>query len=250
MLNFTSSEFSMSDSKEKALSTINEENKFIELIEKLWNGVVLSDSKWNPEKSCYDLYEEYKKSGKTPEQCVDNFINWQTSKAAAGGFILGLPGLAFGIVTIPADLTMTTYLQMRMVAVISLLYGWDPKSDRVKTIALISLLGSGAGEALRSAGITIGTKITANLIKKIPGRVLIQINKAIGMRLITKAGSTGVINLTKFVPIVGGLVSGGLNAVTTRKIGQAAQSILKEGPCVENDSEINNKDDNCKTVTI
>lgn len=212
-------------------------NWAVQLLDKVWDGVVIADSKWNPEKSCYDLYEEYKRSGKTPEECVDNFIAWQTAKAAGTGFVLGMPGLVFGAVTIPADLTVTTYLQMRMIAVIALLYGWDAKSDRLKTLALLSMLGSSAAEVVRSAGVKVGTRLTARVIAKIPGRILIEINKAIGIRLFTKAGTTGIINLTKFVPVVGGLVSGGLNAVTTRQIGNAAKSILSEGPTCDSDQE-------------
>lgn len=209
----------------------------IQMLDTVWDGVVLAESRWNPEKSCYDLYEEYRKSARTPDECVENFIKWQTAKAAGSGFLLGLPGLAFGVVTIPADLTVTTYLQMRMIAVISLLYGWDPKSDRLKTLALLSMLGSSAGETLRAAGVQVGTKVTARLIKKIPGEVLKQINKLVGFRLVTKAGTTGVFNLTKFIPIAGGLVSGGLNAVTTRQIGHAAKSILCEGPNCDSDMD-------------
>ncbi|QCG89133.1 EcsC family protein [Azospirillum sp. TSH100] len=214
---------------------VEQKNWMYDLLDSVWDGVVLAESEWNPEKSCYQLYEEYKKSGRTPDECVENFIDWQTAKAAGSGFLLGLPGLAFGVVTIPADLTLSTYLQMRMIAVIALLYGWDPKSDRLKTLALLSMLGSSAAEAVRAAGVKVGTRLTANVIAKIPGKVLIEINKAVGIRLVTKAGTSGVINLTKFVPIVGGLVSGGLNAVTTRQIGFAAQSILREGPVCEPD---------------
>jgi hypothetical protein len=203
------------------------------LLDRVWKEVTSSKSSWNPDKSCEQLYEEYAKSGRTPAECAENFINWQTTKAGAVGFVSGLPGLTFAAITIPADLTATVYLQLRMVAVIALLYGWDLRSDRLKTTAFLCLLGSSAAEAISAAGVKVGTKLTANLIKQIPGHALIAINKAVGFRLITKAGTTGVVNLTKLVPIVGGLVSGGLNAVATRQIGQFAESIFKAGPDYE-----------------
>lgn len=200
------------------------------MLDAVWSGVVLGDNDWNPDKSCYELADEYRQSGCSTSDAVENLINWQTAKAGGGGFVLGLPGLAFGVVIIPADLTFTTYLQMRMIATIALLHGWDPKSDRVRTLAFLALLGSGAAEAIRSFGIHVGSKLTASVIAKVLGKVLIEINKAVGFRLVTKAGSTGAVNLVKFVPIMGGLVSGGINAYATRQIGFAADSILKAGP--------------------
>jgi hypothetical protein len=199
------------------------------LLDRVWDEITSSNSSWNPDKSCQQLYEEYVKTGRTPTECAENFINWQTTKAGAVGFVSGLPGLTFAAVTIPADLTATVYLQLRMVAVIALLYGWDLRSDRLRTTAFLCLLGSGAAEAISAAGVKVGTKLTANLIKQIPGHALKAINKAVGFRLVTKAGTTSVITLTKLVPIVGGLVSGGLNAVATRQIGHFAESLLKEG---------------------
>lgn len=203
---------------------------FSEWIGAVWDGVILGDSRWNPDRSCYDLADEYRASGRTPDECVSNFIDWQTAKAGAGGFVAGLGGFATLPVAIPADLTFTTYLQLRMIATIGLLHGWDAKSDRFKTVALVCLIGSSGAEAVRSAGVHVGTKISANLLSKIPGSVLLQINRQVGFRLITKAGTTGVINLSKLVPILGGLVSGGLNAVTTREIGRFAHTVLKQGP--------------------
>ena len=136
--------------------------------------------------------------------------------------MLGLPGLAFGVVTIPADLTFTIYLHLRMIAVIALLHGWDVRLDRLKTRALLSMLGAGAVEAVRAAGVQVGAKLAGSVPKRIPGRVLIQINKVVGFRLVTKAGTQGVVNLIEFAPIVGGL-----NATATRGIGYTAHGFLK-----------------------
>jgi uncharacterized protein (DUF697 family) len=141
-----------------------------------------------------------------------------------------MPGLVFGPVTIPTDVAVTTYLQLRMIAVIALLYGWDPKSDRVKTAAFMCLLGTEAASVVRQAGVRVGTKLTSNLVGRIPGRALVEINKAVGVRLLVKTGTTGIINFSKMVPIVGGLVSGGLNAVMTRQIGKFAQQVFRDGP--------------------
>jgi hypothetical protein len=208
-------------------------SRLTQILDTVWNGIVLGDSKWNPEKSCFQLADDYRRSGRTPEQCVENFIDWQTAKAGAAGFALGLPGLVFMPLTAPADLVSATYLQLRMVAVIGLLFGWDPRSDQFKTIAYVSLLGSAAGEVIRDFGIRATTKLAAAQLANLPGKVLIQINKAVGFRLVTKAGTKGLVNLTRLVPVLGGLVGGGVNIFVTRQIGAEAARWLNEGPIID-----------------
>lgn len=124
-------------------------------LDQLWEGVILGQSRFNPERSCYDLAEEYRASGRSVEKCVENFIDWQTAKAGAVGFLLGAPGFVSIAVAIPGDMLACIYLQMRAVSVIALLCGWDVKSDRIKTVALYSMVdGSATGAAAKGATAT------------------------------------------------------------------------------------------------
>ena len=202
-----------------------------QMLDTVWNEIVLGDSKLSPEKSCFELADDYRHSGKTAEQCAENFITWQTAKAGAAGTALGLPGFAAMPITVPADFLSVAYLQLRMVAVIGLLFGWDVRSDQFRTMAYLSLLGSAAGELTRDLGIKATTKIAMGTIKKrVSGAALKKINQAVSTTLVTKAGSKGVVNLTKVVPVLGGLVGGSVNVLVTRQIGKMAISWLKEGP--------------------
>lgn len=200
------------------------------LLDAAWNWVVLGDSSWNPDKSCYELAKEYGEKGLTADQAVGNLIDWQTAKAAGVGFATGFPGFVFGPVTIPTDLAATTYIQLRMIAAIALINGRDPKQDQVKTLSFLSLCGRGASEALREASVMVGTKLATNQLAKVPGSMLIKINQFVGFRLVTKAGATGVINLSRLVPVIGGLVSGTVNGWTTRQIGYAAHGFFRSPP--------------------
>lgn len=201
-----------------------------QVLDLLWNGIVLADTRWNPAKSCFQLADDYRRSGRTPKQCVDNFIAWQTAKAGVAGFALGIPGFAMMPFTVPGDLASATYLQLRMIAVIGLLFGWDVRSDQFRTIAYMSLLGSAAGEVVRDVSVRATGKIAAAQLARLPGKALLQINKAVKTRLLTKAGSTGFVNLSKVVPILGGIVGGGVNVLVTRQMGKAAARWLAEGP--------------------
>ena len=97
-------------------------------------------------------------------------------------------------------------------------------------MAYMSLLGTTSGEILRDFGIRTTTKLASAQLAKLSGKALIQINKAVGFRLVTKAGTKGLVNLTKLVPVLGGPVGGGVNIVVTRQIGAAAARWLSEGP--------------------
>jgi hypothetical protein len=117
------------------------------------------------------------------------------------------------------------WAQTRLAA-IAHLRGYDIYSDQVRTTVLLSLIGEAGEEILKTAGIAVGTKVVQNMIKQIPGKVLIEINKKIGFRLITKAGEKGVINLMKLVPLVGGVVGGTFDGIFVNNCGQTAKKIF------------------------
>lgn len=106
-----------------------------------------------------------------------------------------------------------------MIATIAILCGYNPKNDRVKTILLLCLIGDSIAKVLKKAGIKFTTKVGYKIIGKIPGEVIKKINKTIGFRLLTKYGAKGIVNISKLVPIAGAVVTGGLDALSTNKIG-------------------------------
>ena len=103
------------------------------------------------------------------------------------------------------------------------------------------LLGNSAADVLKEVGIKAATSLSYKLIAKIPTALITKINQMVGMRLITKAGSTGVINLVKWVPIVGGIVGGAVDGYTTNIVSEVAVKIFQlrnddeteEGPVLE-----------------
>lgn len=62
-----------------------------------------------------------------------------------------------------------------------------------------------------------------SMLKKLPGTVLTKINKAVGFRLVTKFGQKGVINLAKGIPVLGGVVGGGIDIAFTKQIANLAK---------------------------
>ena len=180
--------------------------------------------------SAEDLAHEYLHSNNYDKlEAINSLIRWQNTKAATGGFITNLGGLITLPVSIPANLVTSIYIQLRMIAAIASISGKELGDDKIKTLCILCLTGNNSAEILKQAGIKIAEKYTAGLIQKYITRdIIIYINKAVGFRLITKAGSTGILNLTKAVPIVGGLVGATFDGITTNIIGNTARDLFLE----------------------
>lgn len=129
-------------------------------------------------------------------------------------------------VTIPSALGASWLIQARMAGAIAHICGHSLNEDRVRTLVLLSLLGDAGKEILKQCGIKIGKKLSEQAIKGVSGKTLQEINKRIGFRLLTKAGETGMVNLTKLVPVVGGLVGGTFDAISCRAVGRISREIF------------------------
>ncbi|MER6592540.1 EcsC family protein [Micromonospora purpureochromogenes] len=183
-----------------------------------------------PWKGSIQIAEEHLTTHGDIERAIQRLITTHVRLASSTGFLAGLGGLITLPVTLPADLTALWLTQARLAGAIAHLRGYDIRSEEVRSVVLMSLIGSSATEALSQAGIQIGTKSAVSVIKQVPGRVLMQINKTVGFRLITKAGTKGVVNLTKLAPVVGGVIGGGVNFTSTRAVGAWAK---KNFPAVD-----------------
>ncbi|RQR95179.1 EcsC family protein [Burkholderia sp. Bp8991] len=207
------------------------QEKIIEALQwtydKAVNGVMGTDS-------AEEMAAEYSMQDGTLVEKVDSLIRWQNTKAGAAGFVTGLGGFATMPVMIPANLASVLYVQIRMIAAIAKMGGHDLKNDKIRTLVLACLAGDGTMEILRDVGIQAGKKAAQIAINKISGAVITKINQAVGFRLVTKAGSTGVVNLTKMVPFLGGVIGAAFDATVTNMIGNAARDIFITGKIVEN----------------
>ena len=163
-------------------------------------------------------------AGGDREAAVGRIVATHVRLAAGSGFVTGLGGLATLPVSVPAAMAGLYVIATRMSAGIAHLRGYDVDTEEVHSAVLISLLGSAGAATLKRAGIEIGKKSTTAALKKVPGRALIELNKRVGFRLVTKAGEKGVVNLTKLVPLVGGPIGAAVDGVSCRTIATYAMS--------------------------
>ena len=113
-----------------------------------------------------DLAEKYMHKHNNVNDAINEFVNWQTAKCATSGFLTGLGGLVTLPVALPANITSVLYVQIRMIAAIAHMRGYDLKDDQVRTFVYVALTGQAATDILKQAGIKIGTKMSTTLIKK------------------------------------------------------------------------------------
>ncbi|MFP3459813.1 EcsC family protein [Arthrobacter globiformis] len=195
-------------------------SKALEVSDKICNVGVDGMGAW---KGSVQVAEEHLAKHGDVEKAIERLIATHLRITSGAGFLAGLGGLITLPVTLPADFTALWLTQARLAGAIAHLRGYDIRSEEVRSVVLISLVGSSATEALAQAGVQIGTKSAVSAIKQVPGRVLIEINKKVGFRLITKAGTKGIVNLTKLAPVVGGVIGGGVNFTSTRAVGAWAK---------------------------
>ena len=129
-------------------------------------------------------------------------------------------------VTLPANIAGVMGIQLRMIGAIAELGGYHENTEEKKTGMYLCLLGSQAGNVLSKTAGQFAVKFTTASLKKLPGEVLKKINKAVGFRLFTKFGKTGVVNLHKMIPVLGGVVGGSVDALSTYSIAKAAKALF------------------------
>lgn len=197
------------------------------LLNQLYNQSIRGIAKVSPPIDV--LANNYLEKSEDLEKAARTFVNYQIVKCTTSGFITGLGGVITLPVAIPANIGSVMYVQMRMIACLAYMGGYDTDSDQVQTLVYACLAGISIDQLLKGVGIQFGTKLTMAMVKKIPGSVLVKINQKVGFRFLTKFGTKGIINIGKAVPVIGGVISGGFDFAETRVIADRAFKMFIKG---------------------
>ncbi|MDT7953038.1 MAG: EcsC family protein [Acetobacteraceae bacterium] len=149
---------------------------------------------------------------------IDHWIRLACTQAGAAGFVTNLGGVLTLPVALPANFLGTAAVQMRLIAKIASARGYDLESDEVKAFVFACLLGNAAVDALKDAGIRIGMRLGPAVLQRLNQNVL--------SRLVVRLGAAGAVNLTRLVPLLGGVIGGGLDAASTRVVGRMAKRVF------------------------
>ena len=152
---------------------------------------------------------EIQKLVKDNNEDIDALIRSQALKSGAVGFATCLPGLPALVATLPADFACNLYNQVRLIAGIAYIRGYDLQNDNVKTMVLVCL----AGEAATS----IMKEITEESIKQVMNKVIAELLGKSTSKLIGKG-----------VPLVGGLIGGTIDSMSTYTVGKVAKKMFPD----------------------
>lgn len=176
-----------------------------------------------------DLADDYLNKHKTKEEACKAMIRNQIAKCTTSGFLTGFGGLITLPVSIPVNVSSVIYVQMRMIACIAYIAGYELNCDQTQTFIYACLAGVSVNQLAKSVAVKFGTKFANSMIKKIPGKVLTNINQKVGFRFLTKFGTKGIVNLGKLVPGVGAVIGGGLDFAEANIISKRAYKWFIEG---------------------
>jgi len=158
-----------------------------------------------------------------PEKAIAKLIATHKRLVAASGFAASVGGALAMPVTLPTDVAVFYALSARCAAGVAYLRDYDIESEEVRSVVLLTLLGSAGAGVAAEAGVKIGTKSANAALRRLPAHVLTDINRKVGFRLFTKFGSKGVINLGRMVPLVGGGIGAGVNVAAMSGVGAYAK---------------------------
>jgi uncharacterized protein (DUF697 family) len=165
--------------------------------------------------------------GGSVDDAIDNLIDAHVRLASAQGFVTNLGGVAALAIAVPANLAGVAVLQVRMVAAIAHLRGYDVDDNRVRTALVMCLLG---GEQIAQR-IVEGklptspmTVATAPMFDSDLDRVVAEeVTSGLASRV---GGRNMALVVTKRVPLLGGGIGAVMDGYATRQVGRYAKSEL------------------------
>jgi len=167
------------------------------------------------------------RQGGSIDDAMSSIIDHHIRLASAQGFVTNIGGLAALPVAITANITGVAIVQVRMVAAIAHLRGYDLDDHRVRTALVMCLMG-GEQVAKHIAEGTLPTSPMAvatapvfdpELDKQVADEVITDLAARIG-------GKNLALAIVKRVPLMGGGVSAVMDGFATYQIGRYATGEL------------------------
>jgi uncharacterized protein (DUF697 family) len=167
------------------------------------------------------------RQGGSVDEAITAIIDHHIRLASAQGFVTNIGGLAALPVAIPANITGVTIVQVRMVAAIAHLRGYDLNDHRVRTALVMCLMGGEqvakhiAEGTLPTSPMTVATApvFDPDLDRQVADEVVTDLAARIG-------GKNVALAIVKRLPLMGGGVSAIMDGFATYQIGRYATGEL------------------------
>lgn len=178
-------------------------------------------------------------SSKLIDKIADGCINFETTKVSSISFLAGIPGGWAMVGTIPADLIQYYAHVLRILQQLSYLYGWqeligeDGEMDDETNHILILFTGVMFGVNGAIAAVNkISEQMAARAVRVIPQKALTKgliypivkkVATILGFKMTKDVFAKGI---GKIIPIIGGVVSGGLTFATYMPMAKKLKNYL------------------------
>ncbi|MEV1048946.1 hypothetical protein [Streptomyces sp. NPDC049916] len=163
------------------------------------------------------------------DRVADESITYETAKASALSAAAGMPGVLALPATVPADLAQYTGHVLRIAQKLAYLYSWpdlfaeDADLDDATRSVLTLFVGVMFGTQSANAAVgKVATMMSREVARKLPQRALTQgvvypvVKKVAGYLGVEMTKQTFAKSVSKAIPVVGAVVSGGLTLATFR----------------------------------
>jgi hypothetical protein len=158
------------------------------------------------------------------ERAVKALIEQHVRLAGIGGFVTQVGGVMALPVTLPANVAGLGAIQLRMAAAIAHLRGHDLSAPRVRIAAMATLLGQeGVDEAIANGDLPRTPRELAFGPPLVEEDLRTHLTATVGQQLLVRVTTkSAALTLARGVPIVGGTVGAGMDAVYTWRVGRYA----------------------------
>ena len=163
------------------------------------------------------------KKARNPDAAIDHIVKDHTLLAAGGGFLTSMGGFITLPISLPVNLIEFYLLATRMVASIAKVRGYDITQPEIRSAILLTLVGADADDLLQKAGVVATGRLSNLAAQRLPGPILMVVNKGVAFRLLSTVGKNTLSRFGKGVPVVGGFVGAGLDTYLIRRIADAAR---------------------------
>ncbi|MEK4701740.1 bacteriochlorophyll 4-vinyl reductase [Solibacillus sp. FSL R7-0668] len=173
------------------------------------------------------------------DKVAKGLVNARTLTSTGASFAAGVPGGLAMAATIPADTVQFFGIALRMAQELGYLYGyedfWDGDDINLEKINgdLVLFLGVMFGVGGSTAAIKLlSSKLSQQALKKIPQKALTKtiyypiIKKTLGFIGVKVTKDTFAKSVSKAIPLLGGIVSGGITYASMSKMGNKLQYAL------------------------
>ena len=160
------------------------------------------------------------------DHLADQFVNYNRLRAAGSGAIMGFPGGALMLATIPADISALAYYSFRTISGIAQCYGSETRTEEGRAIALLLFAGASGVESINVAGSQVLlSSLTKNVLTKpyrdlIMKRIVQEVAKDLGMGIARQGAA-------RLVPVLGSVIGGTANYLFISNVSERAKTYYR-----------------------